>query len=211
MHRLTFRMEHHGCWATDVSAAFPDAAFVVRASVPLQGRALDVTRVYGFAPGEFRHIAAFVARHEGVRASTILEDGGNVGFFLVESKPGRSLIDAITMHQGFLLAPTQVEQGVETWAVGLADQAQAAPLLESIGTLGVLHSHRLARESFPDVRLSDAQRRVLRAAMAEGYYDFPRRISPTLLAKRLGLAKSTLLEHLRKAEAKVMLAQEGLI
>lgn len=53
-------------------------------------------------------------------------------------------------------------------------------------------------------RLSERQREVFKLAQREGYYAWPREVSAIELADELGLAKTTLLEHLRKAEAKLL-------
>lgn len=52
--------------------------------------------------------------------------------------------------------------------------------------------------------LTDRQREILGAAKESGYYQYPRNISATELAGRLGMSKATTLEHLRKAEARLM-------
>jgi predicted DNA binding protein len=63
--------------------------------------------------------------------------------------------------------------------------------------------------SAPGVAAADLTARqaaVLRAAVEDGYYEFPRRTSTGDLADRFGLARSTLEEHLRRAEGKVAAA-----
>lgn len=56
-------------------------------------------------------------------------------------------------------------------------------------------------EAAPD--LTARQAAVLRAAVEAGYYDRPRETTTAELADRFGLARSTLEEHLRRAEGKV--------
>jgi hypothetical protein len=48
--------------------------------------------------------------------------------------------------------------------------------------------------------LTQRQREALAAAQKYGYYAYPRRISTEELARKMGLTKTTLIEHLRKAE-----------
>jgi predicted DNA binding protein len=56
-------------------------------------------------------------------------------------------------------------------------------------------------ETAPD--LTARQAAVLRTAVESGYYDRPRGTTTAGLADRFGLARSTLEEHLRRAEGKV--------
>ena len=51
--------------------------------------------------------------------------------------------------------------------------------------------------------LTARQAAVLRAAVDDGYYEVPRGTTTGELAERFGLARSTLEEHLRRAEGKV--------
>lgn len=52
--------------------------------------------------------------------------------------------------------------------------------------------------------LTERQRTVLETAYAKGYYAVPRRISSDELATDFGLEKSTVLEHLRRAERNIL-------
>jgi hypothetical protein len=53
-------------------------------------------------------------------------------------------------------------------------------------------------------KLTPRQRQMLLAAYALGYYDVPRRISSDDLSMHLNVDKSTIVEHLRKAEKKLV-------
>lgn len=52
--------------------------------------------------------------------------------------------------------------------------------------------------------LSERQREVFQLARQEGYYTWPRERSATDLADEIDLSQATVLEHLRKAEAKIL-------
>lgn len=56
----------------------------------------------------------------------------------------------------------------------------------------------------PVAQLTDRQKEIVRAAIAAGYYDIPRRTTHRDLATELGLSQRTIGEHLQRAEAKII-------
>jgi predicted DNA binding protein len=58
-----------------------------------------------------------------------------------------------------------------------------------------------------EARLTDRQREIVKTAVTMGYYDVPRTASQTDIATELNCAPSTIAEHLRKAESRMMRAQ----
>src|SRR2546428_12938542 len=54
--------------------------------------------------------------------------------------------------------------------------------------------------------LTEKQMKALLAAIEGGYYEIPKRTTADELAGKLGTPRSTLEEHIRKAESKIVLA-----
>jgi predicted DNA binding protein len=52
--------------------------------------------------------------------------------------------------------------------------------------------------------LTERQRQTMIAAFDHGYYDYPKKISGEELAKRINISKGTMMEHLRKAEGRIL-------
>jgi predicted DNA binding protein len=76
---------------------------------------------------------------------------------------------------------------------------------ERIGTIERMSFTKAAYQKHDMLAiLTDKQKNVLIAAHNHGYYKNPRKIKSEELAKKVGLSKNTALEHLRKAEARIM-------
>lgn len=52
--------------------------------------------------------------------------------------------------------------------------------------------------------LTDKQREILIAAQKYGYYDYPKKISSEQLSKMVNISRATLVQHLRKAEGRIL-------
>ena len=93
-------------------------------------------------------------------------------------------------------------------ATVLGAERELGRLLEALAGVGKVVSVSYKEE--PVCRrgvlgnLSRRQREVLLAAKAEGYYDYPRRVRSEDLARKMGIKKSTLIEHLRRAENRLI-------
>jgi predicted DNA binding protein len=88
---------------------------------------------------------------------------------------------------------------------------QIRETIKTFETLGIQHrivsitDAKFAPNS-PLNALTEKQRRIMIAAYKLGYYDLPRRVSSRELSENLGLHKSALATHIRKAELRLLAA-----
>ena len=90
----------------------------------------------------------------------------------------------------------------------VADNKNIRKLLDNIEMWGVIKNVSFQPVAFSEYNvlscLTERQREVMTAAKKSGYYDVPRKISTEELAEKLGISTSTTVEHLRKAENRII-------
>ncbi len=137
------------------------------------------------------------------------EKGGAYIYF-IKSKPASHQgiqFDPLTAG-GYLSVPFEIRDGrARMTYLGGAKQVKA--FLEGIEKTGIKYKvARISDAKFPVSsplsRLTEKQRRVLVTAYRLGYYDEPRRISSLELAKRMKVGSSTLINHRRRAERRLL-------
>lgn len=115
--------------------------------------------------------------------------------------------------------PTVAEGGWERYRVFSWDKGNILRLVSMVrehgGVVQVESMHQVGLPSFTDEMLVPVeglmdgltirQIEALMLAIERGYFDSPARVSADEMARLTGLSRSTLMEHLRKAEGKLLL------
>jgi len=90
----------------------------------------------------------------------------------------------------------------------IGEQKNLSDFVEMIRKAGTIlkMSFRRAAYQKADILavLTDKQREVMVAAFQNGYYDFPKKISSKQLCRKVSISKPTLLQHMRKAEGRIL-------
>ena len=90
----------------------------------------------------------------------------------------------------------------------IGEEKELKVLLEKLALVGKAKVVSFQRASYDShsllSTLTDQQRKTVIEAKRRGYYEYPRKISAEGLAKKLGISKATVLEHLRKAEIRLL-------
>ena len=221
--RLTMEVWHPGCWVLATTRA-ADVGVLSYGCFPREdGRATTLVTLYAdtteavedgieairAAPTVF-DVAEMTRDHR--RSSRRV---GNATRELLVDHDGTTQISPAFTDRGFVPADAIDARGDrEYWSVlTRRGRADAERLLEEIrreedATIRVTGVTRATREDeeglLPLDRLSSRQREVFRLARARGYYDHPRRADVKRLSEELGVSTSTVHEHLRKAEARLL-------
>ena len=141
--------------------------------------------------------------------------GNVVREFFLEYDPDDMVCPTLLEHGFVHNAPVRIEDGREEWQVCFVNErseiddaldrvredAGAEVRIDSITTSEAATT--TARDQRLDT-LTAKQREVFEHAREAGYYEWPRQCDTRELAADLDVSKTTLLEHLRKAEAKLL-------
>jgi predicted DNA binding protein len=139
---------------------------------------------------------------------SILKSEGNKHTCLVKQKPE----DSEGLFKDFDLdlihaTPCIISDQKHTYSF-IGDQKNISKLIEQLKKYGEVGNMRFQKAAYQkhDIIsiLTDKQKDVLIAAKKYGYYNYPRRIKSEELAKKIGISKNTTIEHLRKAEERLM-------
>jgi predicted DNA binding protein len=210
---IQFSVYHHGCPATELTERFPDVSAKVL-STNVYDKKAAVVMWAGSARGkETGRFLRFWKDHAAVNTFRVSARKAHEAVFDVRMTSGTRWVTGIVVeHEGIFSTPVPVRNGLETWSVILPDRRLARSLVSELDTVGTVNVHKIktldigrlltsAPMTQPD--LTPRQMQVLREAFEAGYFESPRRIGSRELAARIGLAQATILEHLRKAQAKL--------
>lgn len=189
-----------GTWIRALSRSHPAATFRVLAALPDEGTGVGLVEVRA---ENLREIVGDMAAHESVTAVEPLRAAEAEALVQFETTTLPLLLSA--QDSGVPLEPPiEIEDGRATFEV-TATRERLSTLRDALDAMGMattvewIHDGDAAEDL-----LTDRQREVLLAAVDSGYYVTPRECTLTELADRLGTAKSTLSETLRRAEARVV-------
>ncbi len=137
------------------------------------------------------------------------EKNGAYILFIRSGAPSlASALNYIGLEGGYLFPPLGIEDGKVKFSF-LGNESQIKDFMEKIDALAIHYRViLLADANFSPISplnlLTEKQQEVLLAAYKLGYYDIPRKINTEELSKKLGLVDSTVVEHLRKAELRLI-------
>jgi len=90
----------------------------------------------------------------------------------------------------------------------IGEEKELKKFLEAIKLLGDVQSVSFKKAIFNEQNilsvLTEKQKEILIAAKQNGYYSYPRKINSEELSEKIGLSKPTVVQHLRKAEIRLM-------
>lgn len=221
--QLTLKIWHPDCWTLQTTAEV-DAGMIAHSVHEYDGlinarltayadRHADIDElVSAIYSSDLTTQVERVTNHFNPQLGT--KAAGNVTEeLLVRYNPFNSIHDAF-LSRGFIPEEEiRIRNGYEYWTVIIAEpRTQIQSRLDEIrGEMNAEITVKKIRSPETDPtgpqttdQLSERQREVFEFARERGYYSWPREVSAKDLAGELDVTKATVLEHLRKAESKLL-------
>jgi predicted DNA binding protein len=212
--QLSFRLRRPRV-TTRVTAAHPGVRLLLWCN--LQN---DVVEIQGASAAQAHAIAQeFAQEHGPVHRLREDGDGPRSLVFRCPHRSQESVSRLVESHGCLLVPPVVCEEGWDRFRVFCYDEAQVPAFFRSLQAMGEFELLAKTRPDRPVVEgqflvsaaellgsLTAKQSEALVQAVRAGYYDVPRRATLQEIAQRLGRPRTTMEEHLRRAEGKILLA-----
>jgi predicted DNA binding protein len=141
--------------------------------------------------------------------SVIKGDGRKYIVIITGRAPNQRVFKLFNKFQADVIwtTPTFWENDNMTMSV-LGDEEELKKVLKTLKFIGKVSNIRYHKPVYNEHNLlsvlTDKQREIIITAKHSGYYDYPRKIDTAGLAVKVGVSKATVVEHLRKAEGRLM-------
>jgi len=140
------------------------------------------------------------------------QNGNHLVTSIVEEEEFYELLFAAELYH---VSPVLIKEGYEEWNVGSFDRKILEKIIKSIEKwkdkfpefeLKGITKSKLEEIYFPKIKpkLPEMQKKAFDLALKRGYYTWPRKVDLGDLAREMKISISTLQEHLRKAESKLL-------
>jgi hypothetical protein len=144
-----------------------------------------------------------------VEFTVLKEDGRKYVVIFTGRAPNRKWMKLANRFQGDVIwtTPTLWKEKRMTLSC-IGEEEELKKIKKAMNLFGKISNIRYHKAVYQEHNmlsvLTDKQREIIIAAKHSGYYDYPRKIDAKGLAKKVGVSKATVVEHLRKAEGRLM-------
>ncbi len=205
MHKAILKINHIGCWGSEISLKFPNYKF---SSIDVRWIKNSVAHILKIIGGseKFDLIFDYLKKRKDVKNLEILSKNSDEMYLrtITKSKSSHPSFSNKFFEMGcFPVSPTRFEKEFEVWTLGTNERASIKKVYNLIKKKYPCKLSYLKEEKLRS-SLTEKQRYAYSNAKYFGYYDWPRKKSATEIAKILGISKTVFFSHLRKAEIKLL-------
>ena len=223
MLEYTFRIKHRGCWTETLNDVFPDVRATIIYSYRITGTSITMVELTSVDEGTLDDLVEWLEDHPVMNVARIVSHDDATGTVFVSLEGDydtdtEPVLNILLRNNCFPTIPATVSHGREHWSVLAStheEVSEAHAELQEIGSVdvdslrqpeldGLLTGLSEIKEAIQS--LSPRQMEVLSRAVEQGYYDSPRACNIEELAELDPANTSTVGEHLRRSESKILKA-----
>lgn len=204
MYKIVFDIIHKDCWATALSKEFPEYKILLS---NFYLRSPESVVDYFYIEGDrtaFPAILAHIRASEYTSDIKIVDEGEDYLFLQITTTRKLVMPAQIFKNDCVVLEATKMTGGHEFWTIGSAARKNLLDLYEDFKNMGKVKILFLKKISPFRSTLTKKQEIALRIAYENNYYRMPRNVTLAQLAAKMKVTKTAYLEHLRRAESKII-------
>jgi predicted DNA binding protein len=197
---LCIGIRHQNCWHYKLSRALK-ATITVKYTYMLPNKQL-----YGYQTimsTRIGDLETFLQSLPEIKKYAILSRSADRAEVITWAEQS-SIIDNIIKKNCVFIGPTVVKDGVENWHIMAPTREELQDVVAGLEQCAEIAYLRNTESPESEMGLTERQMKALKVAVDMGYFDTPRRASIKDVAATLKVSPSTAVEHLRKAEKKVL-------
>lgn len=204
MYKAKFRVFHHGCWGSGLTKKFPDLIMYISTFHQTDEEHIQDAVYVSGDNKKFDEVIDYLRSHKIVYNVKILDRAEDYLFLQIYTSWKNILANTLARNNCFLLEPIRLHNGYEWWSIGSASKENLQAVYNDQQNVGDVKLLYIKEATFEGPDLTAKQQSIVKMAYDNGYYEIPHRTSLDELAKKANLGKTTFLEHMRKAEAKII-------
>lgn len=120
------------------------------------------------------------------------------------TKPSCGAYAAVCENNAIMRRRNHISASERVYNILFFNRADLQNIIKQFRKIGKVTLSSLTEVGGESPRLTGRQREVIQAALDAGYFEWPREVTSDDLADELDITRATCLEHLRKAEAKLI-------
>ncbi|GGJ01005.1 hypothetical protein GCM10008995_08610 [Halobellus salinus] len=223
MLEYTFSIKHHGCWTADLVESYPDLRATIIYSYRIAGTSITMIETAGIDESLLDGLVEWLGSHAVMNSSQLVTYDETrrkafislAGDYDTDTEP---VLNVLLRNDCFPTIPATVANGREHWSVLASSHERVSTAHDELREIGSVNVDSLCSPDLDALltdltgikqavqELSPRQLEVLSRAIEEGYYDSPRSCNIEELAALDDANTSTVGEHLRRSEAKILQA-----
>ena len=216
-------VEHRGCWGPELTKKYKSLSMTFFCVVnPYENVLNSIVRLNSDSPKNVQDVIEHMISSENIldiRKIGVIEGGrktiknNNLLFFIKSEKP--EIMPLIEKYDLIPIPPVRVSHGIEEWILIVNNKKnlnkfynnlknRANTKIKEFKDFSLDFNLDLDFDPTSSSLITNKQKEVLRLFYKEGYYDWPRKVTVKEVTEKANLCRSTVQEHLRKAESKIM-------